>query len=86
MAPIKDSDVAITGPDPGSRDIVRALEMLTEEQRSALLLVVLESLTYREVSEVQGVPIGTVTSRLARARNEIKAYLDSERPALRRVK
>jgi len=86
LAPIKDSDVAITGPDPGSRDIVRALEMLTEEQRSALLLVVLESLTYREVSEVQGVPIGTVMSRLARARNEIKAYLDSERPALRRVK
>ena len=48
--------------------------------------MVLESLTYREVSEVQGVPIGTVMSRLARARNEIKAYLDGERPALRRVK
>ena len=60
--------------------------MLTEEQRSALLLVVLESLTYREVYEVQGVPIGTVMSRLARARNESKAYLDGGRPALRRVK
>jgi RNA polymerase sigma-70 factor (ECF subfamily) len=86
VTPIKDTDATASGPDSGGRDIVRALEMLTEEQRSALLLVVLESLTYREVSEVQGVPIGTVMSRLARARNEIKAYLDGERPALRRVK
>ena len=53
---------------------------------SALLLVVLEGLSYREVAEVQGVPIGTVMSRLARARAQIKAYLDGERPALRRVK
>ena len=58
----------------------------TEEQRTALLLVVLEGLTYREVAEVQGVPIGTVMSRLARARLQIKAYLDGERPALRRIK
>ena len=86
ISPIKDTDATASGPDSGGRDIVRALEMLTEEQRSALLLVVLESLTYREVSEVQGVPIGTVMSRLARARNEIKAYLDGERPVLRRVK
>jgi len=86
VSPIKDTDATASGPDSGGRDIIRALEMLTEEQRSALLLVVLESLTYREVSEVQGVPIGTVMSRLARARNEIKAYLDGERPALRRVK
>ena len=59
---------------------------LAEDQRAALLLVVLEGLTYREVAEVQGVPIGTVMSRLARARAQIKAYLDGERPALRRVK
>ncbi|MFY9758654.1 MAG: sigma factor-like helix-turn-helix DNA-binding protein, partial [Pseudolabrys sp.] len=49
-------------------------------------LVVLEGLSYREVAEVQGVPIGTVMSRLARARVQIKNYLDGGRPALRRVK
>jgi RNA polymerase sigma-70 factor, ECF subfamily len=86
LTPIKDSDAAMAGPDTGTRDIANALESLAEEQRTALLLVVLEGLTYREVAEVQGVPIGTVMSRLARARMQIKAHLDGERPALRRVK
>ena len=74
------------GPEAGGRDIERALASLVEDQRAALLLVVLEGLTYREVAEIQGVPIGTVMSRLARARAQIKAHLDGERPALRRVK
>jgi RNA polymerase sigma-70 factor (ECF subfamily) len=86
LTSINDNDAATTGPDSGSRDIARALDDLAEDQRAALLLVVLEGLTYREVAEVQGVPIGTVMSRLARARMQIKAYLDGERPALRRVK
>src|SRR5882672_7432052 len=74
------------GPEAGGRDIERALAALVDDQRVALLLVVLEGLSYREVAEVQGVPIGTVMSRLARARAHVKAYLDGERPALRRVK
>jgi RNA polymerase sigma-70 factor (ECF subfamily) len=76
----------MAGPEAGSRDIERALASLVDDQRAALLLVVLEGLTYREVAEVQGVPIGTVMSRLARARAQIRAFLDGERPALRRVK
>jgi RNA polymerase sigma-70 factor (ECF subfamily) len=86
-APLEDADaVDVTGPEAGGRDIARALASLGEDQRGALLLVVLEGLSYREVADVQGVPIGTVMSRLARARAQIKAYLDGERPALRRVK
>ena len=87
LAPIEDNDAPdLAGPEAGSRDIQRALALLVEEQRTALLLVVLEGLSYREVAEVQGVPIGTVMSRLARARVQIKTYLEGGRPALRRVK
>src|SRR5581483_6774837 len=57
LAPIKDSDAATGGPESGGRDIANALELLAEDQKSALLLVVLEGMTYREVAEVQGVPI-----------------------------
>jgi RNA polymerase sigma-70 factor (ECF subfamily) len=87
LSPLDDNDAPdMAGPEAGGRDIQRALAGLVEEQRAALLLVVLEGLTYREVAEIQGVPIGTVMSRLARARAQIKAYLDGERPVLRRVK
>ena len=87
LTPIEENDAPhLAGPEAGGRDIERALATLVEDQRNALLLVVLEGLSYREVAEVQGVPIGTVMSRLARARAQIKAYLDGERPALRRVK
>src|SRR2546423_943455 len=87
LTPIEDTDAAdFSGPEAGGRDIERALAALVEDQRVALLLVVLEGLSYREVAEVQGVPIGTVMSRLARARAQIRAYLDGERLPLRRVK
>ena len=87
LAPIGDNDAPdAAGPEAGGRDIERALAGLVEEQRAALLLVVLEGLSYREVAEIQGVPIGTVMSRVARARMQLKAYLESERPLLRRVK
>jgi RNA polymerase sigma-70 factor (ECF subfamily) len=87
LSPIEDNDAPdMAGPEAGGRDIERALATLVDDQRTALLLVVLEGLSYREVAEVQGVPIGTVMSRLARARAQIKSFLDGERPALRRVK
>lgn len=87
LSPLDDNDAPdLAGPEAGQRDITRALATLGDEQREALLLVVLEGLSYREVADVQGVPIGTVMSRLARARVQIKSYLDGERPALRQVK
>jgi RNA polymerase sigma-70 factor (ECF subfamily) len=87
LSPIEENDAPdFAGPEAGGRDIERALATLVDDQRTALLLVVLEGLSYREVADIQGVPIGTVMSRLARARAQIKSYLDGERPALRRVK
>ena len=87
LSPLDDNDAPdMAGPEAGGRDIERALATLVDDQRTALLLVVLEGLSYREVAEVQGIPIGTVMSRLARARAQIKSFLDGVRPALRRVR
>ena len=85
--PVEEFDTAGPGaPDAAMRDIERALATLTDDQRAALVLIVLEGLSYREVADVLSVPIGTVMSRLARARAQVKSYLDGERPALRQVK
>lgn len=53
----------------------RAILRLPEERREVLLLVCVEDLSYREAAEVLGVPIGTVMSRLARARLDLAADL-----------
>ncbi len=84
--PLLDNNPDASGTEAEGRDIARALATLVEEQRAVLLLVMLEGLSYREVADIQGVPIGTVMSRLARARAHVKASLEGERPALRRVK
>src|SRR6476659_7448756 len=81
--PLLDNNPDASGTEAEGRDISRALAALVEEQRAALLLV---GLSYREVADIQGVPIGTVMSRLARARAHVKASLEDERPVLRRVK
>jgi RNA polymerase sigma-70 factor (ECF subfamily) len=49
-------------------DIHRALEMLSEEHRAAIMLVSVEGYSYTEASTVLNVPVGTVASRVARAR------------------
>lgn len=46
----------------------RLIAALPEEQRSVLTLVCIEGLSYRDTAEVLGIPVGTVMSRLARAR------------------
>ena len=86
LTPLAETMPDASGTEAEGRDIARALATLAEDQRSVLLLVMLEGLSYREVAEIQGVPIGTVMSRLARARAHVKAFLEGERPALRRVK
>lgn len=52
----------------------RALERLPEEFREVLVLKELEELTYREIAAVTGVPLGTVMSRLARARKQLQTH------------
>ncbi|MCO5401393.1 RNA polymerase sigma factor [Ralstonia soli] len=70
--------------DPGlRRDLLRALAALPEDQRAALLLVGLEQFAYKDAAEVLGVPVGTVMSRLSRARERMRAALDGEPAAPR---
>lgn len=54
----------------------QGIARLPEEQRAVLLLVCVEGLAYKEVSELLDLPIGTVTSRLARARITLKALVE----------
>jgi RNA polymerase sigma-70 factor (ECF subfamily) len=62
--------------------VQRAVAELPEEQRLAVGLVLVEGLSYKEAAEVLDVPIGTLTSRLARGRETLQAIL-SDRPGER---
>ena len=55
--------------------VTRALDELSAEFREVLVLREMEELSYREIAEVVGIPVGTVMSRLARARRRLQAAL-----------
>jgi len=57
------------------RDLDRSISLLPAEQRSVLLLVTLEDMSYDEVARTLGIPIGTVMSRLSRARDKLRAMM-----------
>jgi RNA polymerase sigma-70 factor (ECF subfamily) len=65
-----------------------AFDRLPTEQRALLLWVSVEGLSYKEVAGILDVPIGTVMSRLSRARQALRQLSDGEinRPSLRRLK
>ena len=55
--------------------VARALEELPVEYREAVILREVENLSYKEIAEIAGVPLGTVMSRLARARDRLQKLL-----------
>ena len=65
------------------RQVREMMERLHVDERSVLALVSIEGQTYQQAAETLGIPIGTVMSRLARARNKLLALLDGLNPALR---
>jgi RNA polymerase sigma-70 factor (ECF subfamily) len=60
-----------------------AMARLPDEQRIVVGLVLVEGLSYKEAAEIMNVPMGTVTSRLARAREALQAMLSDATGALR---
>ena len=67
------ADAAVAGPA-----VAAALARLRSEERDVLLLVAWAGLEYEEVATATGVPIGTVRSRLHRARRALRAELEGE--------
>jgi RNA polymerase sigma-70 factor, ECF subfamily len=59
-------------------DAARLIDQLPEEQRSVLVLVCVQEMSYREVADVLGIPIGTVMSRLARARKTLAEAIEGK--------
>lgn len=73
-----DSDVpepAVTPDLPMQIDMQRALARLTPEHRAVIVLIGLEQLSYQEAAAVLDIPLGTVMSRLSRARDQLRALL-----------
>lgn len=68
-----------TDPEPGQQEfadeIQRALDRLPAELRETLLLVVVGELTHQETADLLGIPLGTVLSRVSRARKRLREYL-----------
>jgi RNA polymerase sigma-70 factor, ECF subfamily len=60
------------------RDLLRAFAALPEEQRSVVLLIGVEDLSYEQAARVLGVPIGTIMSRLSRGRERLRHYMSGD--------
>ncbi len=80
-------DVPVRGPADfsllDSAALSRAFDGLSEEHQTVLLLGVVEGFTCREAADILEVPIGTVMSRLSRARRALRARIEAARPKAR---
>ena len=65
------------------QDVLDRLARLPEDQRSVLLLVAVEDLSYAQAAKVLGIPVGTVMSRLSRARERLQQELEGTARSLR---
>jgi RNA polymerase sigma-70 factor (ECF subfamily) len=67
-----------TGAVEAQMDVAQALALLPEEYRTTLVLRHVADLDYEEIAEIQGVPVGTVRSRLARGRAQLAEILGNQ--------
>ncbi|MBX3570605.1 MAG: sigma-70 family RNA polymerase sigma factor [Rhizobiaceae bacterium] len=80
MLPLEDHEAmavhAETSDGAASRDIVEALQAISPERRAAILIVSVEGFSYAEAASILGVPAGTLMSRIARGREELRALIE----------
>ena len=79
VSPVEDlPEEEVPAPDSAGRlDLAAALSRLTEDQRTALLLQQ-EGYELSEIGDILGVPVGTVKSRISRAKQTMRAILEEE--------
>jgi RNA polymerase sigma factor (sigma-70 family) len=96
QVPVQDVEHELVAAPAGTDqalDLQRCLLRLPPEQREALLLVSLQDLAYEDVARITGVPVGTVMSRLSRARSRLRELMEglpppaaTTAPVVRRLK
>ena len=84
------AEPSIPAPQPGHialAELARAIDTLPMEQKHALLLVTLEGFAYQEAADILDIPLGTLMSRLGRARAALRVLTGNPaEPHLRTVK
>ncbi len=79
-----DDEAAAVGQAPGQlivlevRDVLAALARLPDAQRAALSLIALEDFSYEQAAKIQGIPLGTLMSRLARGRETLRQMMHGD--------
>ncbi|MEM9147858.1 MAG: RNA polymerase sigma factor [Pseudomonadota bacterium] len=84
LVPADEVDIAAEdqiGPNDAARDLIRLIMQLPEAQRVVVVFVYIEGYTYREAAEILAIPIGTVMSRLAAARERLCSAADAKKGA-----
>lgn len=84
--PFEPSSPAPQGARLALAETAAALDRLPADQRQALLLVVLDGMSYAEAAAALEIPMGTLMSRIGRAREALRAMVDGNGPKLRSVK
>jgi RNA polymerase sigma-70 factor (ECF subfamily) len=75
---VHDQLTGAQAPSDDALDLERCLQRLPADQRAVLLLVAMEDMSYDDTARILSIPVGTVMSRLSRARQRLRALMGHE--------